>query len=248
MVLSDVEKINFGFKEINPDEKQNLVAQVFSSVAHKYDLMNDLMSLGIHRFWKAKLIEQLEPNRSLIDMASGTGDIAKRYYLKSSNPDITLCDINPDMLQVGKDKLIDENIFQGLKFICCNAEELPFNDMSFDYYTIAFGIRNVTSIDKALKEAWRVLKPGGKFVCLEFAKISNSNLANFYDFYSFNIIPKLGKLIAGDEDSYRYLVESIRKFPPQLEFIQMMENSGLKLSKFHNLTYGVVALYTGYKI
>ncbi len=243
-----MEKVNFGFKEVNHNEKQSLVGQVFSSVAHKYDLMNDLMSLGVHRLWKAKLIEQLEPNKSLIDMASGTGDVAKRYYLKSSKPDITICDINPDMLRVGQDKLIDENIFQGLKFVCCNAEELPFDDLSFDYYTIAFGIRNVTNIDKALKEAWRVLRPGGKFVCLEFAKVSNSNLAKFYDFYSFNIIPKIGKLIAGDEESYRYLVESIRKFPSQIEFTQMMENAGFRLSRFQDLTCGVVALYTGYRV
>lgn len=241
-------KENFGFKKVNHSEKQSLVGQVFSSVAQKYDLMNDIMSFGIHRLWKSRLIQELEPNKSLLDMASGTGDIAKKYYLKSSKHDITLCDINSDMLKVGKEKLIDENIFQGLKFVCCNAEELPFEDNSFDYYTIAFGIRNVTNIDKALKEAWRVLRPGGKFICLEFAKLDNKILAKLYDLYSFNIIPKFGKIIANDEESYKYLVESIYNFPPQDQFLGMVTEAGFKLGKFSNLTHGTVALYTGYKI
>ena len=242
------QKVNFGFKQVDLNDKQNLVGQVFSSVAPKYDLMNDAMSFGIHRLWKAKLIEQLEPNKSLLDMASGTGDIAKRYYLKSKIPNITLCDINFDMLSVGKDRLLDENIFGGLKFSCCNAENLPFADFSFDYYTIAFGIRNVTNVDKALKEAWRVLRPGGKFVCLEFAKVNNQNLAKLYDFYSLNFIPKIGSLIAEDSESYKYLVESIRTFAPQEEFVKMMEEAGFKMSKFQDLTFGVAALYTGYKV
>lgn len=241
-------KVNFGFKQVDLDEKQPLVEQVFSSVAHKYDIMNDAMSLGIHRLWKSKLIEELNPNKSLLDMASGTGDIAKRYYNKSEAPDITLCDINFDMLNTGRDKLFDENISKGLKFSCCNAEVLPFEDNSFDYYTIAFGIRNVTNIKKALKEAHRVLSPGGKFICLEFARVSNKAMAKIYDFYSLNIIPKIGGLIANDEDSYKYLVESIRTFPAQEEFVKIMEDSGFRLSKFQNLTNGVVALYTGYKI
>ena len=241
-------KVNFGFKQVDKTEKENLVGQVFSSVAHKYDLMNDVMSLGIHRLWKAKLIDQLDPDKILLDMASGTGDIAKRYYLKCNNPNITLCDINIDMLKVGQNKLLDENIFQGLKFICCNAEELPFDECSFDYYTIAFGIRNVTNIQKALKEAWRVLKPGGKFVCLEFARVSNQSLAKLYDCYSLNVIPKIGNLIASDSDSYKYLVESIRTFPAQEEFVNMMEKAGFRLSKFQNLSFGVVALYTGYRV
>jgi len=241
-------KVKFGFKEVESTEKQNLVGQVFSSVAHKYDLMNDIMSGGVHRLWKASLIEQLEPNKRLLDMASGTGDVAKAYYLKSDNPNITLCDINIDMLSVGRDKLLDSNIHEGLSFSCCNAEDLPFEDSSFDYYTIAFGIRNVTNVDKALKEAWRVLRPGGKFVCLEFARVNNQILAKFYDFYSLNVIPKIGGMIAGDEDSYKYLVESIRSFPAQEEFVQMMNEAGFKLSKFRNLTFGVASLYTGYRV
>lgn len=241
-------KVKFGFKEVSDTDKQTLVSQVFSSVAHKYDVMNDVMSLGVHRLWKARLIDELQPNKSLLDMASGTGDIAKLYYNKCTNPDITLCDINQDMLQVGRDKLIDSNIYQGLKFTCCNAESLPFDDFSFDYYTIAFGIRNVTNISNALQEAYRVLKPGGKIIVLEFAKINNKNLAKIYDFYSMNIIPQLGNLIVGDKDSYQYLVESIRTFPPQEEFCKIMDKSGFKIIDYKNLTGGVVCMYTGYRI
>jgi demethylmenaquinone methyltransferase/2-methoxy-6-polyprenyl-1,4-benzoquinol methylase len=241
-------RVDFGFKEVNQEEKETLVGKVFSSVAHKYDLMNDVMSFGIHRLWKARMLEELEPNKALLDVASGTGDIAKRYYDKSTSPNITLTDINHDMLFTGKNKLIDENIWHGLKFICCNAEMLPFDDFSYDYYTIAFGIRNVTDKARALKEAWRVLKPGGKFVCLEFAKVSNPILAQIYDFYSMNIIPHMGNLIAGDKESYKYLVESIRTFPSQENFIRIMEEAGFRMSKFKNLSNGVVALYTGYRI
>jgi len=241
-------KTDFGFKEVLVEEKQGLVGQVFSSVAHKYDLMNDIMSLGIHRLWKARMIDELEPNKKLLDMASGTGDIAKRYYLKSQSAEITLSDINQDMLSMGRKKLLNENIFKGLNFVCANAEELPFSEMEYDYYTIAFGIRNVTHINKALKEAYRVLKPGGKFVCLEFGKVNNECLSAFYDFYSFNIIPKIGNLVVGDEDSYRYFVESIKRFPSQETFVNMMNEAGFKLSKFKNLTAGVVALYVGYRI
>lgn len=242
------DQVNFGFQKVAKNEKQNLVGQVFSSVAHKYDLMNDVMSLGIHRLWKAKLIEELDPNKALLDMASGTGDIAKRYYQKSKNAKITLCDINLEMLKTGRNRLIDENIFQGLDFISCNAEILPFKDLTYDYYTIAFGIRNVTDISKALKEACRVLRPGGKFVCLEFARVQNKVLAQLYDFYSLNIIPKIGDAITGDGDSYKYLVESIRTFPAQEEFIKMMDDAGFRVNKFQNLSNGIVALYTGYRV
>ncbi|MEK6734853.1 MAG: bifunctional demethylmenaquinone methyltransferase/2-methoxy-6-polyprenyl-1,4-benzoquinol methylase UbiE [Pseudomonadota bacterium] len=243
-----VNKVNFGFKKINSKDKENLVGQIFSSVAPKYDIMNDFMSLGIHRYWKKKMIDQLEPNKRLIDVASGTGDIAKRYYKKCENVDITLCDINQDMLDVGKNRLLDENIFKGLKFVCCNGEKLPFDDFSFDYYTIAFGIRNFTNVKNALKEAYRVLEPGGKFVCLEFAKVTNPNMAKIYDCYSMNIIPKLGKLIVNDSESYQYLVESIRTFLSQEEFIQVMKDVGFQLCKYENFNFGIAALYIGYKI
>lgn len=242
------DKVNFGFQKVDSKEKQNLVEQVFSSVAQKYDLMNDVMSFGIHRLWKEKLINQLTANKALLDMASGTGDIAKLYYLKSTQANITLADINFDMLNVGKDKLFDQNIFRGLKFSCCNAESLPFEDYSFDYYTIAFGIRNVTDVKEALKEAFRVLNPGGKFVCLEFAKVNNQFISSFYDCYSLNIIPKIGEFITGDSDSYKYLVESIRTFYTQNEFVKLMEEVGFKMVKFENLSFGVAALYIGYKI
>lgn len=241
-------KTNFGFKKVNATDKQALVGQVFSSVAHKYDLMNDVMSLGVHRLWKCKMIEELKPNKALLDMAAGTGDISKLYYKKCTNPNITVSDINLDMLKTGQAKLIDNNIFKNLKFACSDAESLPFADFSFDYYTIAFGIRNVTNIDKALKEAFRVLRPGGKFVCMEFARVKNQSLAKLYDLYSLNIIPKLGDLIVGDKESYQYLVESIRTFPAQEDFIKMMEEAGFKINKFQNLTGGVVSLYTGYRI
>lgn len=242
------DKIDFGFKQVNYEEKQNLVANIFSSVADKYDLMNDLMSFGVHRLWKNILISHLEPNKALLDMASGTGDIAKLYYKKSDVPDITLCDINFDMLNNGRNKLFDQNIFKGLKFACCNAETLPFDEFSFDYYSIAFGIRNVTNIKNALQEACRVLRPGGKFVCLEFGNISNGTLAKFYDCYSMNFIPKIGSIVTGDADAYQYLVESIRMFPEREKFKTMMEESGFKLCKFESLSFGIVTLYTGYKI
>ncbi len=241
-------KADFGFKEVNAEDKESLVGNVFSSVADKYDLMNDVMSFGIHRLWKARMLEELSPNKSLLDMASGTGDIAKAYYQKSSNAKITSCDINFNMLSNGRKKLIDNNIYKDIEFACTNAEILPFKDISFDYYTIAFGIRNVTDKAKALKEAWRVLKPGGKFICLEFARVENPILAKIYDFYSMNIIPEFGHIIAQDKDSYKYLVESIRTFPSQQEFTKMMSDAGFKLCKYENLTSGVVALYTGYRV
>lgn len=243
-----MEKVNFGNKKVDYQEKQNLVGEVFSSVARKYDLMNDVMSFGIHRLWKSKFISYLTKNKKLLDVASGTGDIAKLYYNKSNEPDITLCDINQDMLDVGRAKLINQNIFKGLKFVCANAEKLPFNDFEFDYYTITFGIRNVTNIEAVLKEAHRVLRPGGRFLCMEFAKVNSQSVAKFYDFYLEKIIPNMGQLIACDKSSYQYLAESIKLFPGQEEFKEMMEKSGFKLCKYENLTFGVAAIYSGYKI
>ncbi len=241
-------KVNFGYKKVDYQEKQNLVGEVFSSVARKYDLMNDVMSFGIHRLWKSRFISYLSKNKKLLDVASGTGDIAKLYYNKCSEPDITLSDINQDMLDVGKAKLINENIFKGMKFVYANAEQLPFNDFEFDYYTITFGIRNVTNIEAVLKEAHRVLKPGGRFLCMEFAKVNSQCLAKFYDFYLEKIIPSMGGLIADDKASYQYLAESIKLFPGQEEFSKMMEKAGFKLCKYENLTFGVAAIYSGYKI
>lgn len=242
-----MDRVNFGFKKVASEEKVKLVEAVFSSVAKKYDLMNDIMSFGIHRIWKDKLIEQLSPDKKLLDMASGTGDIAKRYYNKCVNPEITLCDINFDMLVNGKRKLINENIFNGLNYVNANAEILPFKDNSFDYYTIAFGIRNITNMNNALSEAYRVLKPNGKFICLEFSKLSNKTLSKLYDHYTLKIIPKIGSFIADDEDSYRYLAESIKLFPSQDEYIEILKKNGFKNCTYFNLNSGIAAIHIGYK-
>lgn len=246
------EETYFGSKKIDKNLKQSLVGKVFSNVASRYDIMNDAMSFGIHRYWKRMLLTQLKNTKySLLDVAGGTGDIAKLYYQKSKlrdhNPYITICDINNDMLNVGRDKLINNNI-NNINYLCANAENLSIIDNSFDYYTIAFGIRNVTNIQKALDEAYRVLKPGGKFICLEFAQIDNELLAKIYDFYSFNVIPFMGKVIAGDSDSYKYLVESIRKFPHKEKFLSMIEISGFRECEYINLSNGVCAIWFGYKI
>ncbi|MCE3232953.1 MAG: bifunctional demethylmenaquinone methyltransferase/2-methoxy-6-polyprenyl,4-benzoquinol methylase, partial [Rickettsiaceae bacterium] len=209
------EKTHFGFKEVDKEEKESLVKGVFSSVASKYDIMNDVMSFGVHRIWKDKFISMLAPKDGsrLLDVAGGTGDIAFRFLKSCKGGGVTVCDINPNMLEEGRKNAIDKNRLNGLEWLCGNAEKLPLPNSSYDYYTIAFGIRNVTDIPAALKEAHRVLKPGGRFMCLEFSKVENSLMANLYDFYSFKVIPQMGKLVANDSESYQYLVESIRKFP-----------------------------------
>jgi demethylmenaquinone methyltransferase/2-methoxy-6-polyprenyl-1,4-benzoquinol methylase len=244
---------NFGYKKVLSEEKESLVGQVFSSVASKYDLMNNLMSLGIHHLWKDRLIEEI-PNLKgkIIDVAGGTGDIAFKLYKKAKKlgiiPDIVIADINPDMLQVAKDKAIDNNILSGIKFIESSAENLPFANDSFDYYIISFGIRNVTNIDLALKEAYRVLKPFGKFICLEFSTINNSILENLYKAYSFNIVPKIGKIVTSNENAYKYLVETIDLFPNQEKFKSMIENTEFRNVKYKNLSFGIASIHTAYKI
>lgn len=238
---------HFGFKTVDSREKSSLVKGVFSSVASRYDIMNDLMSAGVHHLWKDKMVEMLAPNGSLLDVAGGTGDISYRYLKKSPSSPIVICDINQAMLSTGRDKAIDKNILQGISWACGNAESLPFPSMSFDYYTIAFGIRNVTHIDLALQEAYRVLKPGGRFVCLEFSHLPNPLLAKLYTHYSFHVIPKIGKLVTGDESSYQYLVESIQKFPKQQEFSSMITTAGFAQVSYQNLTGGVVALHSGWR-
>lgn len=247
------EKINFGFAKVDFDQKKNLVKEVFSNVANKYDLMNDLMSLGIHRLWKDHFIKQI-PNLSsnILDVASGSGDIAFRIMERGRGrnitPNITLCDINQEMLEVARNKAIDSNILTGLDYIIADAENLPFEDNSFDYYTIAFGIRNVSDISKVLQEACRVLKPMGKFLCLEFSKVEHHLLRKLYDFYSFNIIPKIGKAVADNESAYQYLVESIKLFPDQDNFLIMLKDAGFSMASYENLTGGVVAVHSGYKL
>ncbi|KAJ3580609.1 hypothetical protein NHX12_034307 [Muraenolepis orangiensis] len=279
---------HFGFETVPEAEKAKKVYQVFESVAHNYDVMNDAMSLGIHRLWKDKLLHVMhpQPGARLLDVAGGTGDISFRFldYVRSQQerqrrktvrsmqtpswqdisdkysssaeeggaprPDSSavVCDINKEMLKVGKQKAESMGVTAGLSWVTGDAEELPFGDDQFDVYTVAFGIRNVTHIDQALQEAWRVLKPGGRFLCLEFSKVTNPALARLYDAYSFQMIPVLGEVIAGDWKSYQYLVESIRKFPDQEDFKGMIEDAGFHHVKYYNLTGGVVAIHSGFKL
>ncbi|WP_342226513.1 bifunctional demethylmenaquinone methyltransferase/2-methoxy-6-polyprenyl-1,4-benzoquinol methylase UbiE [Rickettsia endosymbiont of Urophora cardui] len=244
---------NFGFKKIEANEKQSLVNSVFSNVADKYDLMNDLMSFGMHRVWKDEFIRQIPNlNSNILDVASGSGDIALKLAKKArdrgSNISLTLSDINEEMLRQAKKKSIDLNLLQNLKFTVATAEELPFPDNSFDYYTIAFGIRNVPDINKALKEAYRVLKPMGKFICLEFSKVKESLWQDFYKFYSFNVIPKIGQIITGNKEAYDYLVESIDLFPSQDEFRIMIKEAGFEEINYKNLSGGIVAIHSTYKL
>src|SRR5712691_6958777 len=211
---------DFGFRRVPEGAKAPLVRAVFDSVAERYDLMNDLMSAGIHRWWKAEMVAWLNPRpgQRLIDVAGGTGDVARRA-LPGLAPDrgggVIVCDANPQMLEIGRARAIDDGILSGIEWLCGDAEALPFADRSFDLYTIAFGLRNVTRIDKALSEARRVLKPGGRFLCLEFTPAVTPLLQPLYDFYSFQVLPRLGQIVTGNRDAYLYLVESIRRFPPQ---------------------------------
>ncbi len=249
-------KTHFGFKTVDTSEKAHLVKGIFSGVAKKYDLMNDLMSAGVHRVWKNRMIEEINFSKNsgelkFIDVAGGTGDIAFRITQKCQerniNHDVKVVDINQEMLDCGKERAVDKNLFKNLEFICANGEKLPFADETFDYFTIAFGIRNFTHIDQGLSEAHRVLKKGGKFICLEFSRVNNYFLQKFYDCYSFNVIPKIGEVVLKDKDSYQYLVESIRKFPSQEDFKKMIETAGFKNASYQNLTFGTAAIHSGYK-
>jgi ubiquinone/menaquinone biosynthesis methyltransferase len=250
------DKTHFGFKEVDRDQKASLVKEIFSGVAKKYDLMNDLMSAGVHRLWKNKMVEEInfsdaKKSYRTIDLAGGTGDIAFRIFKKAHAQNvkcaIDVVDINQEMLDVGKNRAVDLNLFSDLQFTCCDGEKLCFADESFDFFTIAFGIRNFTNINAALVEAYRVLKPGGKFICLEFSKVNDYFLQKIYDTYSFNVIPKIGEIILKDRASYQYLVESIRKFPTQDEFKKMIENAGFKNASYQNLTFGAAAIDIGEK-
>ncbi|MBL4800939.1 MAG: bifunctional demethylmenaquinone methyltransferase/2-methoxy-6-polyprenyl-1,4-benzoquinol methylase UbiE [Emcibacter sp.] len=252
------ETTHFGFKTVDKQAKQGMVRNVFDSVAEKYDIMNDVMSGGLHRLWKNDMIRVLrpEPGHKLLDVAGGTGDIAFRFLdaaEKRENSDsiaaeVTVCDINAEMLKVGRDRAIDRGILRNIEWVCGNAECLSFPNNSFEAYTIAFGIRNVTNIDKALAEAHRVLKPGGRFLCLEFSKVHTPLLKKIYDTYSFHLLPRFGEMITGDRESYQYLVESIRQFPSQEKFKTMIEDAGFKRVTYRNMTGGVVALLSGWKI
>jgi demethylmenaquinone methyltransferase/2-methoxy-6-polyprenyl-1,4-benzoquinol methylase len=248
------ETTSFGFKEVPADARQGLVNDVFSTVAGRYDLMNDLMSGGLHRLWKDDLITTLNPPKSarrfdLIDVAGGTGDISLRC-LRAGGPGCraVLCDISPEMVAVGRKRLADAGLSGRVALSIGNAESLPFPDKSFDAYTIAFGIRNVTHIDKALGEARRVLKTGGRFLCLEFSACDVPILDRLYDFHSFEVIPRLGQLAAGSAESYRYLAESIRKFPNQQRFADMIRAAGFARASFRSLTGGIAAIHSGWRI
>ncbi len=248
------EKTHFGFKRVDREQKAGLVKEIFSNVAGRYDLMNDLMSAGVHRIWKNKMVEEISIKNDLlkfIDVAGGTGDIAfriaKKMHARSTKYEIDVVDINQEMLDVGKARAIDKNLFSGINFITCDGENLSFKDETFDFFTIAFGIRNFTNIDKALSEAYRVLKKGGKFICLEFSQVNDYFLQKIYDIYSFKVIPKIGEVVLNDRDSYQYLVESIRKFPSQNEFKKMIEIAGFKNAAYKNLSFGAAAIHTGIK-
>lgn len=241
----------FGEKQVSPDEKTGLVRGVFDSVAVRYDIMNDLMSGGLHRLWKDSFVRRIRPRSGLryLDVAGGTGDIAFRIQKRvdAATP-ITICDLNQHMLAVGRERAEDRALINRFEWVTGNAETLPFPDHSFDVYTIAFGLRNVSRIDTALREAWRVLRPGGRFFCLEFSHVEEPVLRKFYDLYSFNVIPKIGNLVAKDADSYQYLVESIRKFPTQENLKQRLEHAGFVKAAYSNMTMGVVCIHSGVKL
>ncbi len=244
---------HFGSRRVPLEDKQALVDDVFHSVARRYDLMNDLMSFGLHRAWKDALITALNPPKrapfALLDVAGGTGDIAFRALEAGGDQTrVTVCDINPDMLTVGRERAAKSADGDLITFAEGNAESLPFTDRSFDAITIAFGIRNVPRIDAALAEAFRVLKIGGKFLCLEFSAVDVPGLDRLYDFYSFNVIPALGRTVAGDAESYRYLVESIRRFPKPDAFAEMLRAAGFRRVSYQQMTGGVVALHSGWRL
>jgi demethylmenaquinone methyltransferase/2-methoxy-6-polyprenyl-1,4-benzoquinol methylase len=241
----------FGETSVSPKEKTEKVLGVFHSVADNYNVMNDVMSMGIHRMWKDRFVGMINPKAGLsyLDVAGGTGDIAFRLYKKTkSAPDITVCDINTSMLSVGRDLSIDKGYINGMKWVTGNAESLPLPSKSKDVYTIAFGLRNVTHIDKALKEAYRVLKPGGRFYCLEFSHLPDPAMQKLYDSYSYNVIPKMGEIVAKDAESYQYLVESIRKFPKQDALVARIQDAGFDQAGYKNLSCGIAAMHWGWKL
>lgn len=241
---------HFGFETIDASEKAGRVHGVFSSVASKYDIMNDVMSVGIHRLWKDAMMDWLAPRegQKLLDVAGGTGDISFRFLKRAPNAHATVFDMTQGMLDAGKTRAEASEMADKLDWVCGDAMALPFADNSFDVYTISFGIRNVAEPQVALDEAYRVLRPGGRLMVLEFSHIPNEMMQWVYDQYSFNIIPPMGKMIADDRDSYQYLVESIRKFPKQDAFLSMVKKAGFENAKFRNLSMGIACLHSGWKI
>ena len=250
MSEQDNSTTHFGERVVREDEKAGLVHGVFSSVASKYDIMNDVMSVGIHRLWKDAMMDWLAPRagQRLLDVAGGTGDIAFRFLKRAPGATAIVTDMTEAMLVEGRKRAEAEALAQRLDWVTGDAMALPFDDDSFDVYTISFGIRNVTRIQEALNEAFRVLKPGGRLMVLEFSQLPNAGLQKLYDLYSFNVIPRMGQAIAGDRESYQYLVESIRKFPDQERFAAMIRDAGFDQVKYRNLSMGIAALHSGWKL
>ena len=241
---------HFGFETVAEDAKAGKVQSVFTSVASKYDVMNDAMSMGIHRIWKEAMMDWLAPRagQKLLDVAGGTGDISFKFLKRAGSGHSTVLDITESMLVEGRKRAEADQMAQSLDWVVGDAMALPFEDNTFDVYTISFGIRNVTRPQEALNEAYRVLKPGGRLMVLEFSQIPNDMMQKVYDLYSFNIIPQMGKMITGDRDSYQYLVESIRQFPDQETFLRMVKTAGFDNAKYRNMTMGIAALHSGWKL
>ncbi|MGB4114488.1 MAG: bifunctional demethylmenaquinone methyltransferase/2-methoxy-6-polyprenyl-1,4-benzoquinol methylase UbiE [Yoonia sp.] len=241
---------HFGFETVREDEKAGRVQGVFTSVASKYDIMNDVMSVGIHRIWKEAMMDWLAPRagQKLLDVAGGTGDVSFKFLGRAGSGHATVCDITESMLVAGRQRAEAESMSGSLDWVVGDAMALPFEDNTFDVYTISFGIRNVTRPQEALNEAYRVLRPGGRLMVLEFSQLPNPMMQAAYDSYSFNVIPQMGQLIAGDRDSYQYLVESIRKFPNQETFLGMVKTAGFGNAKYRNLSLGIAALHSGWKL
>jgi demethylmenaquinone methyltransferase/2-methoxy-6-polyprenyl-1,4-benzoquinol methylase len=253
-VTEEEERASYGFREVPLSEKQGLVDDVFDRVAERYDLMNDLMSGGMHRLWKRALVAWLNPPRvaargfKVLDLAGGTGDVAFRILGRSEGASVIVADMNAEMLAVGRNRALARRLGSEIGFLDANAEALPIADGRFDAVTIAFGIRNVPRIDQALREAWRVLKPGGRFLCLEFSAVDIAGLDRIYDLFSFHVIPRIGGLVAGDAEPYQYLVESIRRFPNQARFAAMIGEAGFGRVSFRNLSGGIAAIHSGWKL
>ena len=248
--MTDQNKTHFGFESVDIKDKANRVRGVFDSVAGKYDIMNDLMSMGIHRLWKRVAIELagVRKGQHILDLASGTGDLAARFSgLVGNEGQVVMSDINASMLQQGRTRMLDEGHVGNISYAQINAESLPFSDDSFDCITIGFGLRNVTDKQQALESMYQALKPGGRLLVLEFSHPTSKPLQSLYDIYSFKLLPKIGKLVANDEDSYRYLAESIRMHPDQETLMDMMQQAGFEDCDCHNLTGGIVAIHRGFK-
>ena len=251
MANGETSETDFGFRRVALEDKAGLVRRVFDSVAARYDLMNDLMSGGVHRLWKSYLIERLNPRpgQMLLDVAGGTGDIALRFLDRAgAGSAAVVCDINESMVRNGRDRAIDRGRLHEIAWLVGDAEALPIKSGSVDACTIAFGLRNVSRIDRALAEMCRVLRPGGRFLCLEFSHVVLPFLARAYDLYSFEVLPRLGQWVAGDRDAYQYLVESIRRFPPQDELAERMRGAGFEQVSFRNLSGGIAALHSGWRL